>query len=66
MQDLIATDRPCTQKNNRPISQTCFSGKPTKKIVPGDNERHLKNKAIIMHSQHVLSCALILNFHLSS
>ncbi|KAK4807842.1 hypothetical protein QYF61_007748 [Mycteria americana] len=38
--------------NYRPVSLTSASGKITEKIIQGAIERHLKNNAIIRHSQH--------------
>ena len=38
--------------NYRPVSLTLVRGKVVEKIVLGDIERHVKNKAIIWHSQH--------------
>ena len=46
--------------NYRPISLTSIPGKVMEKIVLGDIERHLKNKAIIRHSPSGESPVLVI------
>ncbi|KAK4829005.1 hypothetical protein QYF61_001761 [Mycteria americana] len=41
--------------NYRPVSLTSVPGKIMEKIIPGAIERHLKNNAIIRHSQNVFT-----------
>ncbi|KAK4806714.1 hypothetical protein QYF61_027715 [Mycteria americana] len=38
--------------NYRPVSLTSVPGKLREKIIPGAIERHLKDNAVLRHSQH--------------